>query len=143
MKTDNYKALFSQIPSQKAPLFVISGIESKINRAQRQRNLVRGTSYAIVACLAIAACIPAIKSMVDSMIGSGFTSYISMILTDGSNILGSWKELGMVLVESIPLLSVTAVLALVIGSLYSVSRSWTYMRNAKHDLGHNHIPLTI
>ncbi len=67
--------------------------------------------------------------MLDAMVGSGFTSYFSMILTDGASMLGSWKELSMALIETLPVLSIMAVLALLIGSLYSMSKSIAYIRD--------------
>ncbi len=131
MKPYTYKELFAQIPVEKTPPFVVAKIEAQINSAQIHRNLIRGTIYALITCGAIAACVPAITSMINAMVSSGFTSYASILLTEGTNVLSSWKELGMALIESLPMLSIMAVLALLIGSIYSMSKSISYIKGAK------------
>jgi len=129
--TENYEKLFSKIPTAKAPEHLFVDIETGIHAAYIHKNRVRGTIYAITACLAIAGFIPAAKYMIDSMINSGFTSFISVLITDGANIFGSWKELGLALAESLPVLSITAVVTLLIGSIYSMSKSMSYIRSLK------------
>ncbi|MEI6396606.1 MAG: hypothetical protein WCO48_00830 [Candidatus Taylorbacteria bacterium] len=127
----NYKRLLTSATSTKAPGYISVGIEKSIHKAQVQRDIIRGISYAIATCLAVAAFVPAFKSLLDAMIGSGFTSYASVLLTDGGNLIGSWKEIGMVLVESLPMLSLTAVVALLVGSIYSFNKSFSYMKDLR------------
>ncbi len=131
MKQDNYKALFSKISAEKAPNSVVIGIETGVITLHRKRNIIRCTSYAMAACVAVIAFIPAIISMSSAMIDSGFSSYFSVLVTDGGNLLGSWKELGMAMIESLPMLSVAAVIALFAGFLYSASKSFLYMKNIR------------
>ena len=126
---NSYKILFQKTAYKKAPYYVLLNIENSILAAKTRHDTIRGTSYAVITCLTIAAFIPAFKSMLDAMVGSGFTSYFSMILTDGASMLGSWKELSMALIETLPVLSIMAVLALLIGSLYSMSKSIAYIRD--------------
>lgn len=131
MEPKSYKTLFSKLPAEEAPAYVVHNIEAKIGHSKRRESILRGTSYAVITCLAISACVPTFRYMADAMAGSGFTSYASILLTSGTSLLGSWKELGMALVESLPILSVTAAVTLIAGSIYSLFKSMSYIKSIK------------
>jgi hypothetical protein len=131
MNQDTYKILFTKLPVEHTPNDLFVNIETNVVRLNKRNSLIKGSGYALLTCVALAGCVFAFQSMVSTMGASGFSSYASILITDGTNIFGSWRELGMAMVESLPVLSITAVLALVVSSLFSFSKSFLYMRNAR------------
>lgn len=87
-----------------------------ILREKRSRH-IKLSGYSIVAIVSLAAIIPATISLVDQFGQSGFTQYASLAISDGGILAGYWKQFAVTLAESIPGMSLAAVLgtALLLG----------------------------
>jgi hypothetical protein len=53
---------------------------------------------------------------------SGFTSYLSIIFSDSASALGLWKELGLSLIESLPVVGLGILLASTLSILWSLRK---------------------
>lgn len=61
---------------------------------------------------------------------SSFSSYASLLTSDGSAVLLYWKEFAFSLIESVPLMGLTALLAAIFGLLLSFKLTLHYLRGA-------------
>lgn len=61
-----------------------------------------------------------------SAAASGFSSYFSLLFSDGSAIAGIWREVGLSLLESLPVLAGAAVFASICAVLWSLRKFSKY-----------------
>jgi hypothetical protein len=127
---NTYKQLFSMASSPMAPKGLDEKIMQQIERSVRIKSKIKGWSYATLSFFAITGCVWFTYIFLGNMSSSGFMSYISILTSDGVAVWSSWKELGLAMVESFPILSGSVTLALVIASLYSISQSFINIRSS-------------
>ncbi len=128
----SYDQLLKNLVAARAPAYILTDIEANIDKLLTRKNIIKGTIHATISCIAIFSLVLSFRYTTTAMIGSGFTSYISIIFTEGTNLLSSWKELGLVLIESLPVLSISAVVGLLAVSIYSLNKSILSIRNVRH-----------
>ncbi len=131
MIDNSYKILFSKIPSEAPSQGLLNRIDQQINRSRILQSRIRAVMFITFSCVAIIACIPIIQNMITAMTNSGFSTYMSLLVSDGGYIMSSWKEFGMTLAESFPVLGATAVIATALVFTYSLSRSLFYLKTIK------------
>ena len=135
MKKESYKTLFSRIDTIKNGDISARELSEKIERhiysSRLMRIKIKIASYLTFMCIAVLACIPVIQHAVSSANESGFSSYFSLILSDWSYLLTSWRELTMTLIESFPVLSSVGLVALILIFVYSLSKSMLYIKTIK------------
>jgi hypothetical protein len=85
----------------------------RINLEKRREAKIRLALTSATSLLSLIALVPVIQYFITEFSQSGFYQYLSILFSDGSSILLYWKELGLSLLESLPTLSITAVLVLV------------------------------
>lgn len=97
------------------------GLESRIiTRIRRASILKARIRLALSSCgtvIAGALVLPAYSYTASELAESGFGSYASLILSDGAMLTAFWKEFGLTLLESFPILGVTMLCAAVLLSL--------------------------
>ncbi len=72
-------------------------------------------------CLgSLAAAIPAFNTLIARFSESGFYEYFSLIFSDIGSVVTSWKEFGLLLTESLPVMSIAITLALVLVFFLSI-----------------------
>jgi len=144
MANTSYKTLFSKLNDTKSSQDtvltqeLVRQIEMRITHARLMQSRIRATVYMSCAFVAVILCIPIIQSIMSSMANSGFSTYFSLIISDSSYIMSSWKEFGMTLVESFPIWSGAAALAMVLAFTYSLSKSLFYIKTIKTETKHLH-----
>ena len=87
--------------------------ESVMNKIAQRRIMharVKSGLYGFFLICAILAVIPSADLLITRAVASGFTQYISLILSDGGSLAGSWGVLAMSIVESIPVAGITMTL---------------------------------
>jgi len=128
MTENTYKKLLDSVYATAAPNVLESRILGRVERSIAVNAKVRMYSYITTGCVAVVGCVLVINTMIASMASSGFTSYVSILASDGGVLLGSWREFGMALIESFPIVSGVVVIALVLAAIYSASRSVFYVK---------------
>jgi hypothetical protein len=114
-------------------------LETNIMHRIEHFRIVRARLYigihSVSACVAIIACVPVIQSFITSASQSGFTSYVSLLISDGAYVLGSWKELAFSIIDSTPIVEVALMLGLILvlgNALRRGSRYLSIFKNEHH-----------
>lgn len=103
------------------PHGLLKSILGRILREQRQHARVRLAVWVSGVLGAGAGLVPAMRYAGQEFSQSGFYAYVSLLFSDGSVVvLNSWKEFGLLLAESLPLMGVTLVLATLLVLLGSI-----------------------
>jgi hypothetical protein len=109
----SYQKLFRSLPDLPFPKGLNERIMRQIALLERRVIIVRRSSFALAAALFIAAFIPSALSLASEFSQSGFLSYASLMISDGDIALSHLSEFVLSLVESLPLATITLVLALI------------------------------
>jgi hypothetical protein len=124
----NYQNLFSLMTQPDLPRDLLANVMDQIHR---QRQVAKTRNRLIVFSLglvgSVAAFIPMIKSLIVGLNNSGFFQFFSLLFTDSKTVLAYWDNFLLTLLESLPILSLIAVLAIVLIFLES-------LKNFFHDL---------
>ena len=95
-------------------------IISRISLAEQRTARIRLAILSFVSLASFVAIFPLFQHTSSQLAQSGFSQYFSLIFSDGAIISIYWKEFMISLAESIPLLSVTAILVSVFALLVSL-----------------------
>ncbi len=87
-------------------------------RAWQRRGAI--AAYGGLFVSAVVALIPAWQYAAERAAASGFADYLSLLASDGFQLLGSWHALLLSLAESAPIVGMTAVLATTVAAIYAV-----------------------
>ncbi|OGF36144.1 hypothetical protein A2482_02640 [Candidatus Falkowbacteria bacterium RIFOXYC2_FULL_48_21] len=90
-------------------------IEERVRSAKR-----RAILFTLILALSLYALIPAVRSARAAIDTSGFFNFVSLIFSDLQAVMASWQDFALSLLEAIPTLSLTAVLAVIFTTLGSV-----------------------
>ncbi len=82
-----------------------------VEKSQKHNALIKLWVFSLVGLSAIIALIPVLTMLVNDFRQSGFYEYFSLIFTGG--VLSNWKELLLILGESLPVVSIILFLSLV------------------------------
>lgn len=96
-------------PSSELPERVIRAV----TLAARRRAFLRIWGMLPVFLLSAFGAFFATQYTLSELSQSGFSSYLALLVSDGTALFAYWKELGITLAESLPLVGVTAFLAAV------------------------------
>jgi hypothetical protein len=115
----NEKPLFTLAPvSPRSGLLqqVLFAVQEK----QRMSRLWRFRTAVVLGIASIAALVPAGIALADAFATSHFGAYASLVFSDSAVAVSYWKEIGLSLLESLPVMTLAITLALVGLLLYSV-----------------------
>ncbi len=119
MENDTYKELLLSLPrlapSEAMPLHIIA----RITETKRKESRVRFIGFSILSIGSLITLIPITNFMLTEISESEFYQYLSMTFSDSDTLFLAGKDVLFILIESVPLLGITAVLTLVILFLYS------------------------
>ena len=125
----------------KKPLFQLDAIRpantlfgrivTAIHYKQEQSRLQHVRIFASSAFLSVAALVPVFINLIQAFKTSNFGVYFSLLFSDGGLFPAFWKELGIALVDSLPILAVAITLAL-IGILLWSLRGMVRFMNYQH-----------
>ncbi len=97
-------------------------IQQKIHERKKRMFLVSISLYAT----ALAGVISGSWYLWENLRASSFYTYLSLIGSDGSLLLSSWKEFGLSLLESFPTIEIALILAGIVIILQSVKKINSY-----------------
>jgi len=81
---------------------------------------------------AVALFVPVLQSFTTAASQSGFTTYLSLISSDGSYILSSWKDFSLSVLESMPVIETTLILVLTLIIGNALRRGIRYIPRFNH-----------
>ena len=91
-----------------------------IGRMERKNQRARFTIFTSITVISLIALVPAIQLAHREITQSGFNAYISLIFSDSKIVFASWKEFGLLLAESLPVLGITAITAVLAVTIFSI-----------------------
>ena len=100
--------------------------------AKRRLSAVRisTAAHGLISLAAIIALVPAFQYAFASAAQSGFSGYLSLIASDGGSLATYWKDLGLTLVESAPIVGCAAILGVLLIFVYNARKTvgdWSRM----------------
>lgn len=132
---NSYKKLFSRLPEAEPSAGVITAVMSRIQHARIIRVRLHATLHLSLIVLAVIAFFPAISNLMTSASQSGFSSYISLAISDGGSMLGSWQSFILSIVETAPLLGIGIVISLLLIFANSLRRGARYVSSMRMPTG--------
>ncbi len=118
---NDYKKLFAHIESPELPENLFGKIMQRINQERRLSVLKRKLAViSFMTTCSLAAFIPVFRMAQAEFSQSGFFQFFSLIFSDFGTIITQWQSFIFTLLESLPLVSITALLAVIFVFLLSL-----------------------
>lgn len=89
-----------------------SDILRTIHLREKKAQQIRLYGYIAIATISTIGIVPAISIVIHQSSQSGLYQYLSLAFSDTGTLAGYWKQFGLVLVESIPMVSIALVLGI-------------------------------
>jgi hypothetical protein len=115
--------------SKKVPFFIsphmpqaglLQRVLGAVYAKQQQSRLWHVRIFAFTAIVSAVALIPVITALVKAFTASNFSTYLSLIFSDGTMLAAYWRDVLASLVESLPAVSLMLTLALIGTLLWSL-----------------------
>jgi hypothetical protein len=84
----------------------------KIIVRDKKMTQIKMWTFSFLGFISLAGLVPALRALSGDLAQSGFSEYFSLIFSDTSSMLSSWKELFFSLAESLPIISLISALSL-------------------------------
>lgn len=126
-KENSYKKLILRLPDGKPSAAVISAVMGRIQHARMVRARLHATFHGSLIILAVITLVPAISDLLTNAARSGFSSYVSLAISDGGSMLGSWQSFILSIVETAPLLEMSIILGILLILTNSLRLGMRYM----------------
>jgi hypothetical protein len=115
-------------------------VAQRISRYERRRAASR-LGFGVVATLAsCAALVPTVGLFWRELSNSAFISYLTLAWTDSGAVFSAWREFSLLLMESLPVLSLALVLASILALIGSLRAGITSARSFAARPTHSHLP---
>jgi hypothetical protein len=118
----DYKKLFSHLKVEEPPAHLFINILKQVEKNQRTYARNRFIFNTVALMVSVVALIPAVYFLISEMTQSGFYRYLMLIFSDSGIVANYWQNFGFLLLESLPVLSLTMVLAAFFGLFYFFRR---------------------
>jgi hypothetical protein len=122
----DYNSLLSRLPTLEPRAGLEHEIMAKIYIIQERRVRIRASLYGLTTIVSLASLYPAFELLATKANESGFSEYVSLVGSDGTGLLGSWKDFLFSVVESAPMLEISLVLGIVLAFAYSLRKGARY-----------------
>lgn len=116
----DYQTFLSHFDRPAPPEDLLDKVLLRIYGVQRRRTRVRTALFGFCAVAAGALLVPAWGAFQNELALSGFTRFVSLAFSDWSAIITYGKDLGISLLESLPVFSAVAVLGLLLAFMASL-----------------------
>lgn len=117
----DYEKLFSNLKAPKPSSGLFAKIMQRIDREEQLLKIkYRFVAFSALFLASIAVLFPSLKMAVDDFSQTGFTTFLSLLLSDANIILTHSGNFIFALLESLPVFSIMAVLAALFLSLQSL-----------------------
>ncbi|PIP30084.1 hypothetical protein COU12_00155 [Candidatus Jorgensenbacteria bacterium CG10_big_fil_rev_8_21_14_0_10_54_38] len=121
MRTNaDYQTFLSNFDRAAPPEGLLDEVLLRIYGVQRRWTRVRTALFGFCAVAAGALLVPAWGALQNELALSGFTRFVSLAFSDWSTIITYGKDLGISLLESLPVFSAVAVLGLLLAFMASL-----------------------
>jgi len=108
---DSYERLFEHLEYREPPAELLDRVLLSISKKATGRALWIGALiYGFLSLVAIVAIVPSWLITQSEMHQSGFSQFLSLLLSDTNTVMVFWKEFSLSLVESFPVLGTIAIL---------------------------------
>jgi phage-related minor tail protein len=92
---------------------------AEISEKRRHRARFRLACFSLVSLAALGTLVPAIGELSSEVVRTGFGQFLSLMLSDSGTLAAYWQDFAMIVVESFPIIGVSAVLASILAFLAS------------------------
>lgn len=126
MKT--YRETFDYLYHNRPSMKLVERINSRIEYAKTARAGRRAFIFGIFTIGTMSAFVIIIQHWSVQATNSGFFDYISLLISDSDYFFSNWKVLGLSIIESMPIFSITLTIATLLLSVYAVKKTASYIR---------------
>lgn len=130
MKT-SYKQKFDQLYSLEPSQRIIDNVNVRIEHARILYVKRRAYAYSGLTIIALVALVPMIQYASTQATNSGLYSYISLFISDGSYMLSNFRISILSILESLPIMSTSFTLAIVLIATYAFKKSSAYIKTSR------------
>lgn len=109
---EEFKRILNIVEEIEVPDDLVQGILNRVDGKIRQQSRVKALSFSLISTTSLIISIPIIKAVITSFTQSGIYNYLSLIFSDSDIVITYWKEILMTIAESIPAISVIALLSI-------------------------------
>ena len=120
----------SQLADAPAPTGLRAAVLARIFTLRRRAALLRASGLAVIAVASATLLWEAFVYVLEEATSSGFIEYVRLFVTDRDITLSLWREFGVAVLSSAPLLPVALVCAVAILLMWSAERLYQNMRTA-------------
>ena len=128
--TNGYQKLFQKLELVQPPMGLEGKIIGAIRRHQRRASRLKLIRSGFLFYLSGFLSIFAIQFVSAELAASGFFQYLSVMFSEGTNLLPLWKEFALVIAESAPIWG----LALICGAVFTLLASLKLIFNQNYEL---------
>jgi hypothetical protein len=127
MKKD-YQKLFNTLKTKEPSKELFEGILLRVETEDVRQARTRLGFLGVVSLTSFVALVPAFQYALNGFYQSGFYQYFSLLFSDGATLLPYWKEFAFSLIETLPIVEITAFLIVVLILLESTK---SVIKNAR------------
>ncbi|HVU06695.1 MAG TPA: hypothetical protein VHE10_02835 [Candidatus Paceibacterota bacterium] len=120
---------FSGIANIEAPGSLRESVRARVAVIERRAWIFRFSGLAGLALVSVSGFVASCAYVYQAVAASGFIQYVSLIFSDGTDVLAFSKELSLSMLESLPAFGIALVLA---AGLVAVGSVMTSVRFARH-----------
>jgi hypothetical protein len=117
----DYEKLFIHLEPPEPPAELLGRIMARIHEEERLKSIKKRLFlFSTTVLVSAIAFIPATNAFWDGFAQSGFLQFISLLFSDFGLIIDDWQNFGLAILESLPVMSITAFLFTAFISLWSL-----------------------
>ena len=130
--SDKFKEILNRIEDKdiSVPNNLTEGIVLRINDRERHNSKIKALGLSFVSLASFLLSIPIISQIITSFTQSGIYNYISIIFSDSDVAITYWKEISLSLAESLPILAITSLLAVLAIFTWSTLKARAEVKNS-------------
>ena len=99
-------------------------VMARIAERRLRRTRMAAALHGGILLAALAAFMPALQYAMTSAARSGFSAYMSLLASDGGSLLGYWREFGLTVIESAPIMAGAMVLGILLVFAYAARKTF-------------------
>lgn len=119
---------FKYFDSMPAPEGLVADIIAAVRCENARRRRTRAVTFGIMSVGSLVIAVFAYTSVSHALSSTGFSHYLSLLFSDTSLVAAYWRELVLSILETVPILSVAAMLAAVFLFLWSLGNMMQSIR---------------
>lgn len=113
------------------PTGLLEKILKRIHHEERVLATRRVIIFSATTLVSLPALILSAKMLLSDLAQSGFLNFFSLLFSDFSSVLAAWQSFSLILLETLPAISLTLVLAVILGLLQSIKSLRKNFKNIK------------